>query len=142
MVTPSPNGANSRDAKGRFAAENGGGPGNPYARRVANLRAALLDAVSDEDLKTIVSQLVDMAKRGSLPAIKEILDRTIGKPQTDVSVDLLVDRAEADDVVTIPDIRQLRLALLTEPEYLEYHRSRALADGFLFSWIADGRLAN
>ena len=99
-----------------------------YARRVANLRAALLDAVSDGDLKTIVSQLVDMAKRGSLPAIKEILDRTIGKPQTDVSVDLLVDRAEADDVVTIPDIRQLRLALLTEPEYLEYHRSRALAE--------------
>ena len=48
MVTPSPKGANSRDAKGRFAAGNGGGPGNPYTRRVANLRATLLHAVSDE----------------------------------------------------------------------------------------------
>ena len=34
-----------RDARGRFAPGNQGGPGNPFARRVAALRQSLLDAV-------------------------------------------------------------------------------------------------
>ena len=33
-----PAGDNGRDARGRFAPGNAGGPGNPFARRVAELR--------------------------------------------------------------------------------------------------------
>ncbi len=41
MNDPSTNGANGRDAAtGRFLAGNSGGPGNPYAERVAALRSA------------------------------------------------------------------------------------------------------
>ncbi len=76
---PSPNGANGRDAAGRFAAGNLGGPGNPYAKRVAALRGAMLNAVSEEDMGAILARLVELAKAGNVPAAKEVLDRCLGR---------------------------------------------------------------
>ncbi|MBL8860702.1 MAG: hypothetical protein JNK02_01720 [Planctomycetes bacterium] len=76
-----------RAGNGQFAAGNPGGPGNPYARQVAALRAAMLAAVSPEDLHAVVAKLVDLAKGGNVPAIREVLDRTLGKP---IEADLLV----------------------------------------------------
>src|SRR5207248_10793741 len=43
---PAAGGHEGRDARGRFAPGNPGGPGNPFARRVAELRTALLDMVT------------------------------------------------------------------------------------------------
>ncbi|MBI4717157.1 MAG: hypothetical protein HY763_05075 [Planctomycetes bacterium] len=77
---PSPNGDNGRDAAGRFAPGNAGGPGNPRARHSAALRRALLEAVSDDDIRLVVEKLVELAKAGDLAAIRELLDRTIGRP--------------------------------------------------------------
>lgn len=68
-----------RDGKGRFVKGSGGGPGNPYARRVARLRRELYRAVTPEDLRTVVRALVEKARSGDVAAIKELLDRTIGK---------------------------------------------------------------
>jgi hypothetical protein len=45
---------NGREANGRFAAGNPGGPGNPYARKVAELRKEMVNFVSVEDLMHIV----------------------------------------------------------------------------------------
>lgn len=77
MKAPSPNG---RDAKGRFASGNPGGPGNPYAKRVGELRSALIEAVTPKDIAAIARRLVAEAKAGNVPAIREVLDRTIGRP--------------------------------------------------------------
>lgn len=84
---PSPNGANGGDRvdrgdrgpRGRFASGNRGGPGNPHAKRVAVLRGALLDAVTDEDIHAVARALVAAAKTGEVAAIRELLDRCIGK---------------------------------------------------------------
>ena len=49
---PSANGDNGgRDALGRFGPGNAGGPGNPHARKVAQLRTALLRSVKASDLR-------------------------------------------------------------------------------------------
>ena len=80
MNTPSPNGSNGRGAGGQFAVGNAGGPGNPHGRRVAQLRAVLLDAVTDDDVQAIVAKLVERAKGGDLRATKAVLDRPPGKP--------------------------------------------------------------
>ena len=48
--SPLANGVNGRDGKGRFAAGNAGGPGNPYVKQVAKLRSLLVSMVSEEDL--------------------------------------------------------------------------------------------
>ena len=76
MPKPSPNG---RTARGRFAKGNPGGPGNPYARRVADLRAALLESVTEQDIRAVARALVKRAKEGEIPAIRELLDRLMGK---------------------------------------------------------------
>ena len=48
---------------------------------MGRLRAALLEAVKPEDMMAIVARLVELAKGGDVRAIKEVLDRTLGKPQ-------------------------------------------------------------
>ena len=80
MKTPSPNGANGRDATGRFAKGNSGGPGNPYAKKVGQLRSAMMRAVTPTDMRSIVQKLVELAREGNVPAAREVIDRCVGKP--------------------------------------------------------------
>jgi hypothetical protein len=108
---PSPNGRNrraagsdrppaaskaARGAGGRFGPGNPGGPGNPFARAVGRLRAALIAAVSDEDIGEIVHALVAEAKAGNVMAAREVLDRCLGRP---VEADLLVRLEELEAAV-------------------------------------------
>src|SRR5262249_742665 len=69
-----------RQANGRFAPGNPGGPGNPFARKVAALRKAIVEAITEEDVKEIVVVLKQKAKEGSTAAIKLIFQYAIGKP--------------------------------------------------------------
>lgn len=75
-MSPSPNG---RTASGRFAKGNPGGPGNPHSRRVAALREALLESVTESDIRAVAKALVSKAKGGDIPAVRELLDRLLGK---------------------------------------------------------------
>ena len=87
-LAPSPNG---RDHRGRFSKGWKGGPGNPLGGQVARLRSALVEAVTEDDITAIAQKLVEMAKAGDVAAIREVLNRTLGKP---TEADLL-DRLEA-----------------------------------------------
>ena len=90
-MTTSPFVDGGRDRSGRFAPGNRGGPGNPLAGKIAKLRAALIEAVSDDDIRDIARALIASAKGGDTRATKELLDRTIGRP---VEADF-VERLEA-----------------------------------------------
>ena len=104
---PSPNGANGRDASGRFAKGWKGGPGNPHARHVAEIRSVLMSAVSDDDLRAIVSTLVEKAKAGDVMAAREVLDRMLGKAK--VSIESKPPAMRTPDEV-MADIQALVLA--------------------------------
>jgi hypothetical protein len=78
---------NGRDARGRFTPNNAGGPGNPFARRVAGLRKVLLEAVSDEDLRVVAEQLVVKAKMGDLAATKLLFQYVLGRAAATVDPD-------------------------------------------------------
>jgi len=78
-----------RDANGRFAPGNPGGPGNPYARKVAQLRKALVNFITDEDMKEIALVLKEKAKRGNTAAIKLLFQYALGKPLTPTDPDRL-----------------------------------------------------
>ena len=69
-----------RDAQGRFTTGNAGGPGNPYGRRVAELRKIMLECVTDSEMRIIVGELVVQAKCGKLAAIKLLFQYILGKP--------------------------------------------------------------
>ena len=81
---PSQTGDNGRDTKGRFAQGNRLARGNPHAKRVAELRAMIRDAVTQDDLKAVVGALIEKAKGGDVMAARELLDRLVGKPATAV----------------------------------------------------------
>ena len=100
-ITTEPS-TNGRTAKGQFAKGNPGGPGNPHAKRVAGLRQALLEAVSEDDLRAIAKTLVKKAKGGDLPAIRELLNRVLGKVQDDTEAsppEFIVVRTGVPDVL-------------------------------------------
>ncbi len=56
-----------RATGGRFAKNNPGGPGNPFARQTAALRAALISGVTERDIQDILDILLLNAKGGHLP---------------------------------------------------------------------------
>jgi hypothetical protein len=74
---------------GRFAKGNPGGPGNPFARQTAALRAYLINHVTERDIQDILDILLLNAKGGHLPTIKFLFAYVIGKPQPAVNPDVL-----------------------------------------------------
>ena len=77
---PTPNEDNGRDGRGRFAPGNRGGPGNPHAAQVSRLRSALLDAITPDDMRAIISALIEKAKAGDVHAASVLFERVLGKP--------------------------------------------------------------
>jgi hypothetical protein len=84
------NGPTGRDARGRFAPGNKVARGNPFARRMARLRARALAAVSGPDLEAIVRQLVAAAQAGDVAAAKVLLPYLLGRPPEAVDPDRLL----------------------------------------------------
>jgi hypothetical protein len=80
---------NGRDARGRFADGNPGGRGNPFARKVAALRAALVESVTATDIEEIAAALKAQAKKGDTPAARLLLAYSLGKPAPAVDPDRL-----------------------------------------------------
>jgi predicted nuclease with TOPRIM domain len=127
-VTERGNGA-IRGADGRFLPGNPGGPGNPRAARVAELRRAFLEGITEDDLREIVAGLTEKAKRGEISAVTVLFDRLFGK----VDCSYFPDVAEPiSDELT--KVRETRAALEAERERLKDERKvietrwRALQD--------------
>ena len=80
---------NGHDANGRFSPGNAGGPGNPYARRVAELRKVILECVTDKEMEIIVGASMVQTKTGKLAAIKLLFQYLLGKPAPAVDPDTL-----------------------------------------------------
>ena len=95
-IAPSPNGTVGRDSSGRFTKGNPGGPGNPYARRVADLRNVLMEAVTDDDLYDIARTLVERGKAGDVMAAREVLDRLMGKPKSTLAIENEPEQTEEE----------------------------------------------
>lgn len=74
---------------GRFANNDRGSPGNPFARQVAALRRALLNRVTAVDIEEVLAALLIKSKTGDLAAIKLLLAYTIGRPGPAVDPDTL-----------------------------------------------------
>jgi hypothetical protein len=84
-----------RDGRGRFAQGNKAGKGNPHHRRVAELRATMLERVTSDDITAVVDALLSKAKAGDTAAIKLLLDRIFGRI-ADHDAAAAEDRAEVD----------------------------------------------
>jgi len=86
-----------RDGGGRFATGNAGGPGRPPGT-VAAWRAAMAESVTRDDIRAVALVLVQQAKAGAPWAIRELLDRCLGRPMQAVE---LVD-TDAPRIIRMP----------------------------------------
>lgn len=77
-------GDKGRDEVGRFIKGCKGGPGNPFAKRVGELRSALFAESTIDDMRKVVRRLITMAQEGDVPAAKVWLERVLGKLPDDV----------------------------------------------------------
>ena len=93
---PLSNGSDGRDSHGRFCKGNRGGPGNPIAQQVSQIRRVLLSAVTEEDLVEIVQSLINKAKAGDTLAAREILDRPMGKAKVTMEIEPPPERTEQE----------------------------------------------
>jgi hypothetical protein len=75
-----PAGHGGRDANGRFTKGNPGGPGNPFTRRVAEFRAAIVAAATPEKVAAVVAKLEEKALQGDVAAAKLYLAYAVGRP--------------------------------------------------------------
>ena len=72
QATPTPSAA-ARDAKGRFAKGNPGGPGNPFARQVGAMRSGIFASNAPEDIQQVLAKLKAQALEGNVQAAKAYL---------------------------------------------------------------------
>ena len=107
--TPKPD----HEPNGRFARGNKGGPGNPFARRTAELRALFQDEMSDADLRGLARAMIERAQKGDVAAAKLTLLYAIGKPTAAVEpdrVEIEEHRLRRDSAVPATGNGGLRLA--------------------------------
>ena len=80
QASPNPETAAPHDAKGRFVRGNVGGPGNPFGRRVADLRKIILAALNDAEMLAITQAMIARAKAGDVAAARLLYQYALGKP--------------------------------------------------------------
>jgi hypothetical protein len=117
-----------RDKNGRFAKGNSGGPGNPFARRVAQLRAVLMESVTDDDMRAVVRTLVTLAKAGDVAAIKLLFERLLGRVAATTA-----DDEESDEAIREEFVREACDIRARAPE----DRRRLLAGLAIFAGCGD-----
>ena len=91
---PSPTVSNGRDTRGRFAPGNHFGVGNPLAKRAQELRVAMAAAITEKDVKAVISAMINAAKDGDVSAARLVLERGPG-PVVDVVTDERLAAIEA-----------------------------------------------
>jgi hypothetical protein len=106
-------GNETHDANGKFKKGWRGGPGNPYIRRIAALRAVIATAVAPDDMMEVMVALLEKAKAGEMAAIRELFDRTLGPA---IPFDVLAKLEELQEVIStkMPELRDKLQAALGE----------------------------
>lgn len=106
-----------RDGRGRFLPGNAGGPGNPFGRQVAELRKAMLGAISKEVIAELTQKAIDMARTGDAAAMKLVFQYGLGRPAEPVNpdrVDVEEWRLAVERAVPVPVWRELMQHLPVE----------------------------
>jgi hypothetical protein len=127
---PSPNGSNGdehdtdaivRNSSGRFTAGNPGGPGNPWAKQTAELRALIRSAVTDQDMQEVMAAIVRKAKAGDVVAGRELLDRLVGKASQKLEMDVqtTISSEQEERMDRVQEAIRLDLLYALSPGLLE-----------------------
>jgi hypothetical protein len=102
-----------RTASGRFGPGNYFGKGNPFCRRMAELRRAAVAEVSVEELRALMRKLYRLAlDQSDIPAATLLLSYLIGKPTKAVDPDDL-DNDEWRRLRDVPSREEFMVSRMT-----------------------------
>jgi hypothetical protein len=96
-------------------------PGNPNALKMHRLRAALLDAVTPEQVAQVISKLAEQATAGDVPSAKVFLEHVCGRPLQAIEVSGL-GRSDTD----VTRLHTAILAALADEPAARFKVARAL----------------
>jgi hypothetical protein len=102
-AAPSETASNGRTARGTFALGNSIAKGNPFARKMAALRAALLKNLDEGKLAGLADVLYAAAVAGDWTAAELLLRYAIGRPTAAVNPDTL-DHDEFRQLLSGPSL--------------------------------------
>jgi hypothetical protein len=103
QAAPTTDTPSQQDAKGRFVRGNAGGPGNPFGRRVAELRKIIVDALTDAEMLAITLAMIVRAKAGDVAAARLLYQYALGKPAKAVEPDRVdIDEFKLREDASIP----------------------------------------
>ena len=124
-----PQQGHARDAGGRFQPGNRIGRlgGNPYAKRIHAFRKALHEAVEPEDITAVARMLLGLALGGDVMAIRELLNRTVGKAP---------ERVEFEAGTSAVEIRTAILRLIQDPDVADVIERKQIDSGSLLPDVA------
>ncbi len=103
-ATKSKPSSNGRNGKGQFTPGNqlATGMGDHKSRSQSRiLRNELLEAITRKDVRDIAKALLKKAKKGDTAAIKELLDRCLGKPHQTHGVEVESRQYTPDECETV-----------------------------------------
>jgi hypothetical protein len=95
---------------------NPGGPGNPYSRQVAELKRALFDAVTYEDIKRLAKALLKQALNGNVNASKLLLSYLLGVPKMEFEFRSVDAMLEEENPLGLPSPQDLAKILRCLPD--------------------------
>lgn len=88
--SPKPDGANGRNSDGTFAKGNGGGPGNPQAKKIAEYRRKIREAFNGDEIVGVMQNMAKIASgdaKDRVAAARVFLEYTVGKPKESVELE-------------------------------------------------------
>lgn len=110
---------NGRNGHGQFAPGNqlSKGRGNPNVAQLNRWRSQLPKAITGARLRRVIEQLAQQAEAGEPWAIKELLDRTLGKPVQPIDADILqLSKQEITLTLKFGDTTAPRKVIEHEPD--------------------------
>jgi len=96
-LTENINNDTERDARGRFAPGNAGGPGGSR-KRAKEFQRAAEEAVTTEHIQALVRRALRQALKGDLHAMRFVTERVIGRP-------LATPTDPEPSAITLPTLR-------------------------------------
>ena len=102
-----------RGKDGKFLPGNKLSRGNPFARRVIAWRRAFIRAVPLPDLVEVVQMLIESAKKGESWAVREVLNRCLGRAEPPVEADMgRLSSARPEESPAVPFVLDARLVAI------------------------------
>lgn len=129
-----------RDDKGRFVRGNPGGPGNPFARKTAALRSALIRKMDEDRIEKLADKLIEQALDGDVPSARLVLQYAIGLPTQAVDpddVDRLEWEREQRQVVTAAEVKAATLGVPVVVASFTSSMTRACEAGKIADHLAE-----